>query len=209
MGHRIGWICVAFALTAFFSAESQAQVLRSFAQAPFRALGHGNGPGYHTCNPGPNVSYYNPWSNTNSFLVSQSPQFLARYGHELRRSPMEILQFGNQSFGRQSYFSSPQPATMYPPTPINADFVPAKKDSADGSEGSDQSVLGSSKEDSGDEEVEDRFDAEADSLSDEQEQTDDTVGGFNSLTLPGDAADSVMLLQPTGQFSPASHRSGK
>ncbi len=53
---------------------AEAQSSRSFrpVQRLDRWLGVGNGPGYNWQNPGPDSSYYNPWSAHNSSLVSRS-----------------------------------------------------------------------------------------------------------------------------------------
>ena len=44
-------------------------------QLPLRWLGDGFSAGYHRCNPGPDVDYYNPWNAHNSRLISNLPQF--------------------------------------------------------------------------------------------------------------------------------------
>lgn len=54
----------------FGTSESQAQHFRP-GQELGRLLGVGIGNGYHCRTPGPNVDYYNPWSATNSHLVSR------------------------------------------------------------------------------------------------------------------------------------------
>lgn len=213
MARRIGWICLAFSLVAFFADNTEAQILfrvERAVQAPFRYLGHGNGPGYHYQNRGPDSSYYNPWSQKNSFLISKSPQFLARYGNELRRTPIEILQYGNVTWGQQQAFGQSHPASNFSSgVPLSADFVPATKasDEEDKME----------KEEMSDDKVQDRFEEEADAMdeADETGKMEDTpfgsvsesaIGGFNSLkdalNTPGPAAT---LQTPSGTFRPASH----
>lgn len=213
MARRIGWICLAFSLVAFFAETTEAQIWHAPAravQAPLRYLGHGNGHGYHHCNPGPDSSYYNPWTEKNSFLISKSPQFLARYGNELHRSPMEILRHGDSSWAQQQRYGYQTPASTYPAaTPLNADFVPATRnfDTDEEREGEQDDSGGDFQPSSSDEEVEDRFEEEADSIdnSDEDEQIGG-IGGFDSLKESANASgEAAVLLTPSGLFRPASH----
>ena len=213
MARQIGWICLVFAAFAFLADAAQAQFLLRPAQRiqrPLRYLGHGNGPGYHTRSPGPNVDYYNPWTQKNSFLISRSPQFLARYGNDLPRTPIEILQMGSQQWSQQSRFGQPQynnPATA----PLKADFVPASPvDPGDDLEDEDTEDGGFGELED-DDDVEDRFEEEADSMREKDEFDDtDAVGGFNSLKSTFDlpiADESASLPIPSGLQRPASlHR---
>jgi len=222
MARQFGWICLAFTLFAFSGETTEAQLYRPAARAvqtPLRFLGHGNGHGYHHCNPGPNVSYYNPWSHKNSFLISNSPQFMARYGHELHRTPMEILQFGNQTWGNQPLPGQPVAATM------NADFVPATrteeaKDDFDfeteDDYGGDFQPNSAAADDA--KEVEDSFDKEADAMneksdatpeSDQDNEAEDSVGGFESLKEAVESTTEAASLLMPNQFLPASHPTGK
>ncbi len=63
-------VSAAIVLLAGSSAEAQFVRTGRPIQRLDRWLGVGNGPGYHWRNPGPDVSYYNPWSEVNSSLVS-------------------------------------------------------------------------------------------------------------------------------------------
>lgn len=65
---------VAIVIMSFFSSFASAQPL----QKPLRWLGQGFSAGYHRCNPGPDVDYYNPWNAHNSMLISNLPQFQNR-----------------------------------------------------------------------------------------------------------------------------------
>jgi len=62
---------VAIVTISSFSSFASAQPI----QQPLRWLGQGFSAGYHRCNPGPDTSYYNPWSAHNSMLISKLPQF--------------------------------------------------------------------------------------------------------------------------------------
>lgn len=215
MARRIGWICLAFSIVAFFADNAEAQRfyrIERAVQAPYRYFGHGNGPGYHYRNPGPDSSYYNPWTQKNSFLISKSPQFLARYGNELPRTPLEILQQGgNTSWGQQHGYAQPHPASAFPSAaPLRADFVPATKASEE------EDKMEMEKEEMSDDKIEDRFEEEADSLDDDPDDfdmddtpfgsvTDDAVGGFNSLKDALDTPGDTILLPPIKSFRPASH----
>ncbi|QEG21345.1 hypothetical protein [Mariniblastus fucicola] len=228
MAQRIGWICLAFGVFALCTETSEAQVFGSHQvlQRPLRALGHGNGPGYHRCNPGPDVGYYNPWSHKNSFLISQSPEFLARYGHELQPSPMQLLRSGQNAYGQPLSYGS-QPAGMFPTTaPLNADFVPARSNSDLEELDDDQNEL-DTESNPADSKIEDRFeeDAEAmraneyggfDSLKDDADETadPDSFDSDASQSSPSDESpepesdgseDGASLLSPHGVFLPASH----
>ena len=61
----------AFAVVTMLTSAATAQPL----QKPFRWLGEGFSAGYHRCTPGPDTSYYNPWTVHNSMLISKLPQF--------------------------------------------------------------------------------------------------------------------------------------
>lgn len=205
MSRRIGWICLVFAAFSLLLAEtSEAQLFRSgpllrpgqFAQRGLRFLGHGNGPGYHTRNPGPNVDYYNAWRPSNSFLISKSPQFLSRYGNELHRTPIEILQMGSQTWSAQSPYGHQQPSQYSGgAASVQADFVPATRqvdpvdpDTDSDLDDEDDEGFGQLDETDGEDDAfDDRFDDEADAMQDVDGEesgaadTDDEVGGFNSL----------------------------
>ena len=94
-------ICLAAAglLSVVFADQCQAQLGRGHQpiQRPGRFLGLGYGIGYHHCNPGPDTSYYNPWSRHNSMLISNSPEYHARYG-QVNRDPYQILLSQNSNF---------------------------------------------------------------------------------------------------------------
>ena len=177
MVRRIGWICLAVGLLAMSTESAQAQIFtpRQHAQRPLRYLGLGNGPGYHRCNPGPNVGYYNPWNKHNSFLISKSPQYLSRYSHEFHPSPMDLLYSQQQGFGR-----GVQP-NIYGTVPMNADFVPAANRAKDDDDSDQEDDLDEGFDDSDDDDsmesddVEDSFEFEADKMD------SDEVGGFDSL----------------------------
>jgi hypothetical protein len=59
-------------LGLLFSASAEAQWVRTGrpVQRLDRWLGVGNGPGYHSCHPGSDPSWYNPWSALNSTRYS-------------------------------------------------------------------------------------------------------------------------------------------
>lgn len=80
-------VCVS---SVFSSVSSAQHVFHQPVLRSFRLLGEGYGPsGYHFCNPGPNVDYYNPYSAHNSMLISRMPEY------------QQHLQ-SNQMFGFQS-----------------------------------------------------------------------------------------------------------
>jgi hypothetical protein len=165
---RYGLICLALGLFVMVADDCQAQMRigHQLVQRPFRALGHGSGPGIHHCNPGPDVSYYNPWSHKNSFLISRSPEYLNRFGHEAQRSPMSLLYSSGSAYSHQP---NPTNSLQSSAVPITADFVPSTPKPAD--------------TDTDTEKVEDRFDEEVDKMED--------AGGFDSLEEEaGDSQDS-------------------
>lgn len=214
MARQIGWICLVFAAFAFFADAAQAQFLRPAQriQRPLRYLGHGNGPGYHTRSPGPNVDYYNPWTQKNSFLISKSPQFLSRYGNDLPRTPIEILQMGSQNWSSQSHFGQQPSYFQSGAAPLSADFVPATPadDDDDFDSGEDEDE-GFGELETDDSEFEDRFEEEADSLREKEatEDTDDAVGGFNSLKSTFELPitdEAASLLTPPRLNRPSSIR---
>ena len=65
---------IAFATIAVATMLTSAASAQPF-QKPIRWLGEGFSAGYHRCNPGPDVDYYNPWNAHNSMLISNLPQF--------------------------------------------------------------------------------------------------------------------------------------
>jgi len=218
MARRIGWICLAIGLLSLSTESIQAQIFapRPIVQRPLRYLGHGNGPGYHRCNPGPDVSYYNSWSQKNSFLISKTPQFLSRYGHELQQSPMQLLYSAQHGYGQPMGYGQ-----QYGAVPMNADFVPAanREQDEDDEDADDDFGDPDADESMEDEDVEDNFDFEADAM-------DDSEGGFDSLKEAADEQiesggeykdspskegtresvdDSAALLVPNSHYSRASY----
>jgi hypothetical protein len=68
-------VFLAAAITSIASSNCEAQI-RSPHRLGRRVMqwgGHGWGPGYHYCNPGPNTDYYQPWTAHNSYLLSEQP----------------------------------------------------------------------------------------------------------------------------------------
>jgi len=208
MTKQLGLICLSLGLLFIFAGTSDAQY--GLIQRSNRALGHWNGPGYHRCNPGPNVSYYNTWTQKNSFLISKSPQFLSRYGHELNPTPMGLLYSGQSAHGQPPMMANPG----YHGATMNADFVPAQRDSRDDEDEDDDESDFEADDDSddfqADEDLEDRFDEEVDRM-------DDSDAGFSDpgeLDADTEAQDSPSdeaaeatsaLLNPGSLFLPASH----
>lgn len=207
MARQYGLICLALGLFMMVADDCQAQMRigHQLVHRPFRALGHGTGPGIHHCNPGPDVGYYNPWSHKNSFLISKSPEFLNRFGHESQRSPMHLLHSYNSPYSHQPNAGAIQGTAL----PMNAEFVPSvlKPVENDADDNRDESSSSS-------DEVDDRFDEEVDEMEE--------VGGFGSLKDNSEKADSgqngttasegASLLHPSDIFLPASHpvyRSGQ
>ena len=177
MARQFGWICLAFGLFMMMAQTSQAQLRigQYLPQRPLRFLGHGNGPGNHYYNPGPDVSYYNSWTQKNSFLISRSPQYLNRFGNEPPRTPMYLLYSGHSPYGPAA-----QPTPQFGGSvPLNADFVPTTpttpttpaKDDLDKDDdfGDDDS------------DIEDRFEEDADAIDDEPGD----FGGFELLDEKG------------------------
>ena len=80
MLNRTKTVCLILGLLVTAASTANAQYRAPFNVVPRinRALGHWNGFGYHTCNPGPDSSYYNPWTVKNSYLISRSPQYLSK-----------------------------------------------------------------------------------------------------------------------------------
>ena len=77
-----------FAALASVPVATQAQTDRRPAFALFRWLGNGYSDGYHTRNPGPDSSYYNPYSLHNSnrvFLPTEGSPVLPLYGFGARQ----------------------------------------------------------------------------------------------------------------------------
>ncbi len=204
MARQFGWICLALGLFMMSAQTSPAQMRigHQFPQRAFRALGHGNGPGHHHCNPGPDVSYYNSWSQKNSFLVSQSPQYLSRYGHETERSPMQLLHSGQSPYAP----STPIGGFYGNTVPMNADFVPSKpmpnateansyknELRADDEESVESNSAKDGLEANDESKAEDRFETEAEQLekeSESRESRSDKAHGPDTAFL---ATPSVFL----------------
>ena len=202
MTQRLGLICLALGLLAIFVDTTDAQI--RVLQRSNRAFGHWTGPGYHKCNPGPNSSYYNPWTRHNSFLISRTPEFQSRYGQEIHRTPVE-LHYSNQSANGQPHMMAPQ---HFPSAaPMNADFVPARgrsdeeTDDLDDGDDTEFDMID-------DEDVEDRFDREVDEMQDGP--FGDEPGGIDSerstQDSPSDDVDDASTsIAPGGEFLPASY----
>lgn len=226
MTKKIGCICIALGLLATMADTAEAQFRRPFQFVPRvnRVLGVWNGPGYHTYNPGPDSSYYNPWSQTNSKLISNSPEFLARFGHEINPTPMDLLRSGTNAFG-QPFGGTGQGEYVPSATPFSADFVPNNRREEEepdtGFDDEDLDEFGDDEFESSNDELEDRFDEEADSFEqggDAFDEDVDSSGGqreAGSMNKDSDVQDSIsddvdedattFLLEPGGLFLPASH----
>lgn len=95
-------------------------------QQPFqrtgRFFGLGYGVGYHHCNPGPEVRYYNPWSGHNSRLIHRTAEYQARFG-QYDRDVWQTLyaQSGHFSNGLPRGIAGPMPMS---PATIDAQFEP-------------------------------------------------------------------------------------
>lgn len=198
MTQRLGLICLALGLLAIFVDTTDAQI--RILQRSNRAFGHWTGPGYHKCNPGPNSSYYNPWTRHNSLLISRTPEFQSRFGHEIHRTPVEML-YSNQSVYGQPQMMAPQ---YYPgSTPMNADFVPSRSATDDEFDDLDDDTEFEAIED---EDVEDRFDREVDEMEDSDGPFSDEPGGIDSDGQDSSSdEDASVLLTPGGAFQPASY----
>ncbi len=224
MAKQFGYLCLAIGLIAFLSEPASAQYRPPIqtVNRVGRFLGHGNGLGYHTCNPGPDVSYYQPWSQKNSYLISQSPEFLARYANELPKSPMELLQSGQTAYGHPIYgagmghslYSQQGYGGQLGGTSVNAEFVPSKRtqDSEAGDSVYDAEGRDSSEKESN---VEDRFEREAEAFEGEGNKDPGAIDDADTQESPSDSAaadeeDEITLLLPPMQkpFIPASY-SGK
>lgn len=201
MTRQTGLMCLAFAMVSIALPEDSDAQLRIFdqvVQRPFRALGHGTGPGYHRCNPGPDTGYYNPWSQKNSFLISQSPEFLSRFGHE-DRSPMSMLRSGQSAYTmNNAAFGTGYTGNS---VPLNADFVPTAQNKSDFNQPPADIPTDEKPESSlpaANKNVEDAFEKEADKID---ENSDEEVGGFKSLK----EGIEVSPVELPSVFLPASH----
>ena len=154
MVRQFGWICLALCLFAVAAETGQAQLLRGrqVFQTPLRWLGQGNGPGNHQCNPGPDVSYYNPWTRKNSMLISQTPQFFARYGHEQVRTPEYLLYTGESPFAPDKPGPESFRTNQAFPSTLDADFVPSSPQSNDSDEAEKEQGPEADSDDSDDDE---------------------------------------------------------
>ena len=192
-----------------------------------RFLGNGYSAGYHHCNPGPDVGYYNPYSAHNSYLVSQSPEYLAQYGNHDRRVWMR--QHGGQ-FSQAGYMNGAGYGQALPGVTVDAEFEPAERDADDGREEADASEdndFTPDDNDPADDDSSDGFDSDDDSgelggFSDLRDSTDDSVldrakdsdvedagglpdsgadgGGFDKLP-EADGDDQTLYANP-GLFAP-------
>lgn len=196
MTKQLGLVCLTLGLLIFTADTTFAQF--GPIQRSNRALGHWNGPGYHRCNPGPDSSYYNAWSQKNSFLISRTPQYLSRYGHEAFPTPIELLHSGQSAYGQPPAMVNPG---VYYPTaaPMNADFVPSqrtKRDVRDAGEDRDFSIddegFGGNDFQAGRDDVEDRFDAEVDSM--------DEIDGDDGFGEPGKLEDNEAQGSPSDKL---------
>lgn len=193
-GIGIVCLCLGMFLTAFTSADAQYRPPFQVVPRINRALGHWNGFGYHTCNPGPDTSYYNPWTQKNSYLISQSPEFLARFGHELNPTPMDLLRSGQTAFGQPAFGQSPYGSDYYgAPGALNADFVPNNRDededededfdSRDADE--DEDAIDDGEDFTPRDEYEDRFDEDADGIEGGSDPFDEQAEAFEKADEPG------------------------
>jgi hypothetical protein len=175
MLRRFGLICVLAAGSVFAtSGECSAQLGRQLKpiQNTGRFLGAGYGRGYHRCNPGHDTSYYQPWNTKNSFLISQSPEYLARFGYQ-HRTPMQLLQAGHSAFGGPAVGGHGQfnhsvyyGQSTTPAADLNADFQPysnQNREKKDGNSGEENTEFDAPPRNS---EPEDQFEKEADALND-------------------------------------------
>ena len=130
---RVFGFVMAVAVVALMTTDSFAQIRP--AQKALRFLGQGYGNGYHKCSPGPNSDYYNPYSAHNSFLVSQSPQYL---NAQMRQSTMQRLSQGTFYRGiPYSVYAAPQSRNTnsfqhYPGQMIDNSFEPIEATRVDG-----------------------------------------------------------------------------
>lgn len=219
-------VCLCLGLLATAMSSADAQYRRPFQVVPRvnRALGHWNGFGYHTCNPGPDSSYYNPWTQKNSFLISQSPEFLSRFGHEQIPTPMELLHSGStyqqSAYGAQSAYGS----DVDVPSTLNADFVPNDRDEDEEDEDIDVDEEFDEDEQEFDEggeftprsEYEDRFDEDAEGIEEGSDPFDEQAEAFEGTQDPGVLGGSDDQEEPSTNgsstrrdpgsiFLPASH----
>lgn len=100
---------VALLLTTVFSSESSAQWRGrgQLSQRGMRIIGHGFSAGYHWRNPGHDSSYYCPYSEHNSRLISQE------YGYST----------GNP-YSRNAWQQPGIPVSQYAPsTPVDAESI--------------------------------------------------------------------------------------
>ena len=183
-----------------------------------RFLGTGYSAGYHHCNPGPDVGYYNPYSAHNSYLVSQSPEYLAQYGNRDRRVWMQ--QHGGQ-FNQAGYMTGVGNGQALPGVTVDAEFEPADRDADDGredetdsSEDNDFTPAGDDSSDGYDSDGElggfgDLQDSAEDSVFDRANRDDDRLpgseddgGGFDKL--PDAEDDDQTLYANPGLFAPRS-----
>ena len=90
---------------------------------PLRVLGQGFSDGYHKYNPGHDTSYYNPYSEHNSALVSQSPEYLAILARQASQQPARRF-FAGVPY---SVYAAPsQSNSQFPPSPdVSGTFSPS------------------------------------------------------------------------------------
>jgi len=141
---KIYLVIVAGMIALFVQDSCNAQLGRIQPFQQFgRFLGNGHSVGYHICNPGPDTSYYNPWSHHNSFLIHRTPEYQSRFGNSDVDAYQLLLS------GRSPHFQNqPTPFQGFSATPttVDADFEPIgddRDDSDSDSNGSSelQSVL--------------------------------------------------------------------
>lgn len=186
MERKFGWICaVAAGIFVLGTSHCEAQLGRQLKpiQNTGRFLGAGYGLGYHRCNPGHDTSYYNPWNTKNSFLISQSPEYLARFSQQRHQTPLDLLYNQQQgysayrgqsvnNFGQSNYGSYAPPASQG--EQIDADFQPVRN--------RDDAQRNDAKQESANDFVpsktqpKDQFESEADALNGDRSR-----GGFDDL----------------------------
>ena len=94
---------------------------------PLRVIGQGFSDGYHKYNPGHDTSYYNPYSEHNSALVSQSPEYLAILAQQASQQPARRF-FAGVPY---SVYAAPSQSnshsnSQFPPSPdVSGTFSPS------------------------------------------------------------------------------------
>ena len=126
---KIYLVIVAGMIALFVQDSCNAQLSRIQPFQQFgRFLGNGHSVGYHICNPGPDTSYYNPWSHHNSFLIHRTPEYQSRFGNSDVDAYQLLLS------GRSPHFQNqPTPFQGFSATPttVDADFEPIGDDRDD------------------------------------------------------------------------------